>query len=127
MKKANFIGSLGATGMLSEYVRVQLEQGSCREATEALLSYERMLDEFKNRGGSLISDDIYFFDKVLTYTRLVNIARKQLDTTRASEYLSVAQKACSDARWTDCSERSLMDKTERIDRKVSIKCLSETG
>jgi hypothetical protein len=124
MKKANFIGSLG---MLSEYVRVQLERGSCREATEALFSYERMLEEFKKRDGSLISDDIYFFDKVLTYTRLMKIARKQRDTTRVSEYLSLAQKACGDAKWADCSEKSLMDKTERIDRKISIKCFTEPG
>src|SRR5437870_7105470 len=54
MRQANLIGSIDATGMFHEYLRVQLEQGSCSEAAEALLSYERMLDQFKGRDGALV-------------------------------------------------------------------------
>src|SRR5437773_6095197 len=121
MKKANFIGSLGATGMFHEYLKVQLEQGSCNEATEALLSYKRMLDQFKDRDGALVSGGLSSFDRVTTYVRLAKIARKQKDDGRASEYLSVAKKACDEAKWPDCSEQSIMDKTEMIDRKLHIK------
>jgi hypothetical protein len=127
MKKANLIGSLGATGMFHDYLKVQLEQGSCNEAAEALLSYERMLDQFKGRDGALVSDSLSSFDRVITYVRLAKIARKQKDDGRASEYLSVARKACEDTKWPDCSEQSVMDKTEMIDRKIHIKCLVEHG
>src|SRR6185312_5563348 len=118
MKKANLIGSLGATGMFHEYLKVQLGQGSCSEAAEALLSYGRMLDQFKGRDGALVSGGLSSFDRVTTYVRLAKIARKQKDNGRASEYLSVARKACKDAKWPDCSEQSVRDKTEMIDRKI---------
>ena len=76
MKKANFIRSFGAAGMFHEYLKVQLEQGSCDEATEALLSYERMLEQFKDRDGALILGGLSSFDRVSTHVRLVKIVRK---------------------------------------------------
>ena len=127
MRQANLIGSIGATGMFHEYLRVQLEQGSCSEAAEALLSYERMLDQFKGRDGALVSGGLSSFERVITYVRLAKIARKQNDGVRASEYLSVARKACDDGKGPDCSEQSVMDKTEMIDRKIHIKCLVGHG
>jgi hypothetical protein len=127
MKKAKLIGSLGATGMFHEYLKAQLEQGSCGEAAEALLSYERMLDQFKGRDGALVLGGLSSFERVTTYVRLAKIARKQKDDGRASEYLSVARKACEEAKWADCSEQSVMNKTEMMDRKIHIKCLVEHG
>src|SRR5438093_3637584 len=76
MKKANFIRSFGAAGMFHEYLKVQLEQGSCDEATEALLSYERMLEQFKDRDGALILGGLSSFDRVSTHVRLAKIVRK---------------------------------------------------
>jgi hypothetical protein len=127
MKKTNLLGSLGVTGMFHEYLKVQLEQGSCSEAAEALLSYERMLDQFKGQDGALVSDSFSSFERVTTYVRLAKIARKQNEDVRASEYLSVAKKACDEAKWPDCSEQSIMAKTEMIDRKIHIKCLVGHG
>jgi hypothetical protein len=127
MRQANLIGSLGATGMFHEYLRVQLEQGSCSEATEALLSYERMLNQFEGRDGALLSGGLSLFERVTRYVRLAKIARKQNEGVRAAEYLSVARKACDEAKWPDCSEQSIMDKTEMIDRKIHIKCLVGHG
>ena|SRR5438128_8630413 len=73
MRQANLIGSIGATGMFHEYLRVQLEQGSCSEAAEALLSYERMLDQFKGRDGALVSGGLSSFERVITYVRLAKL------------------------------------------------------
>jgi hypothetical protein len=126
MKTANSIGSLGATGMLSEYVKSRLETGGCSEARQALLTFDRSLEELRRRDGDKISD-LYFFDRVLTYTRLAKIARKQGDQAGAAQYLSVARKTCSDGKWSDCSEKSLHDIVEQIDRKLPIQCLAGTG
>jgi hypothetical protein len=126
LKQANSIGSLGATGMLSEYVKSRLETGSCSEAREALLTFDRALGDFSKRDGARLSD-LYFFDRVLTYTRLAKIARKQGDQAGAAQYLSVAQKTCSGGKWSDCSEKSLNDITEQLDRKLPIKCLAGAG
>lgn len=125
-EKANFIGSFGATGILSEYVKSRLETGSCSEAREALLTFDRALDDFRKREGAFASD-LYFFDRVLTYTRLAKIARKQGDEGSTAQYLSVAQKTCTGGKWSDCSEKSLNDIAEQIDRKIPIKCLVEAG
>lgn len=124
MEKANFIGSYGATGMFSEYVRSRLETGSCAEAREALLTFDRALEEFRKGDGAKLSD-LYFFDRVLTYMRLAKIARKQGDQAGAAQYLSIAQKTCNGGKWSDCSERALNDITEQLDRKLPIKCLAE--
>lgn len=123
MEKANFIGSYGATGMFSEYVRSRLETGSCAEAREALLTFDRALEEFRKGDGAGLSD-FYFFDRVLTYTRLAKVARKQGDQAGAAQYLSVAQKTCTGGKWSNCSEKSLNAIVEQIDRKFPIKCLA---
>ena len=86
-----------------------------------------MLDQFEERDGALIAGNLSSFDRFITYVRLTKIARKQGDNVRAAEYLSVARNACDDAKWSDCSEQLIMDITARIDKKLSIKCLSETG
>ena len=124
MKTANSIGSLAATGMLSEYVKSRLETGSCSEAKEALLTFDRALEDLRKREGARLSE-LYFFDRVLTYTRLAKIARKQGDQALAAQYLSVARKTCSGGKWADCSEKALNDITEQLDRKLPIKCLAE--
>src|SRR5437867_12947998 len=102
MRQANLIGSIDATGMFHEYLRVQLHQGSCGEAAEALLSYERMLDQFKGRAGALVSGGLSSFERVTTYVRLAKIAWKENDGARVSEYLSVAKTACYVVKWPDC-------------------------
>jgi arginine utilization protein RocB len=126
LKQANSISSMAATGMLSEYVKSRLETGGCSEARQALLTFDRALDELRKRDGDKVSD-LYFFDRVLTYTRLAKIARKQGDQAAAAEYLSIAQKTCNGGKWSDCSERALNDITEQLDRKIPIKCLKGTG
>ena len=123
MKTANSIGSLAATGMLSEYVKSRLESGSCSEAKQALLTFDRALEEFRKGDGVKLSD-LYFFDRVLTYTRLAKIARKQGDQALAAQSLSVARKTCTGGKWSDCSEKALNDITEQLDRKIPIKCLA---
>jgi arginine utilization protein RocB len=124
MEKASFIGSFGATGMLSEYVKSRLETGNCTEARQALLTFDRALEEFRKQDVARLSD-VYFFDRVLTYTRLAKIARKQGDQAAAAEYLSVAHKTCTGGKWSDCSEKALNSIVEQIDRKIPIKCLVE--
>jgi hypothetical protein len=121
---AHSVGSLAATGMLSEYVKSRLETGSCTEAREALLTFDRGLEELKKRDGAHLPD-LYFFDRVLTYSRLAKIARRQGDQTAATQYLSLAQKTCAGGKWPDCSEKSLNDVTDQLDRKIAIKCLAE--
>lgn len=127
MTKANFVGSIGATGMFHEYLKDQLEHGSCPDATEALLSFDRMLKHFKDRDGALIGEKFSQFDRIVTYVRLANIAKKEGDGSAAEKYFSAAKMACEAGKWEDCSEKQLRDITTRLDSQISIKCLREAG
>jgi hypothetical protein len=85
-----------------------------------------VLEDLNKRDGPRVPD-LYFFDRVLIYARLAKIARKQGDEASVAQYLSIAQKTCTAGKWSDCSEKSLYDIAAQLDRKITIKCLGQTG
>ena len=110
--------------LLNQHMHDQLANANCEGAKQALNDYLKHLDKFKDVKGSVISDTVYYADKMLTHVRLARIEEHMGNHTQAQKHMAIAKEACGQRKWEDCSEEKMVSFAKRWEEKNPIGCLS---
>lgn len=98
----------------STYADLQRVVGGTDEYREALLTLSEAIEQARSPNDPLLTDNVYFTDKALTYTNLARLEEGAGNSYKAGIYRKNAIEACSSIPWDNCSYEYL----EKISRKL---------
>ena len=124
MKAGGFTSSMAELMFFSNNLSTQLKNANCEGLKKTYYDYLSMLEKYKNVEDSFMSGTAYHADQTLIHTRLARIERKLNNETVAQKHIKIAQTACEQLDWKDCSENKLIEITKKLEKNNPILCLS---
>lgn len=111
--------------LLNNKMEEQFSNASCDGVKLSINEYLEMLERNKNIQGSLVTNTSYYSDNMLSHLRLALIEHKSGNIEQEKKHMQLAQEACSNRKWKDCSAKHITNFVMRIDEKRPIACLAK--
>jgi hypothetical protein len=106
-----------------QHISDQFENANCEGVKQAIQDYLYIIEKYKDVDDSILSDTVYYADKMISHLRLFKIEEYMGNKEESVEQMKLACDACMNRNWKDCSEDNLISYINRLDEKRSIACL----
>ena len=123
MKSGNMLSSALDYELLREPLQMVLSQGNCQAVKEALEKHISLVSKYKDIPESTLFGSIGYADLTLSHARLARLEQKSGNVERAREHIKLAEEACNQSHWKDCSEENILSVSMRFEEKSPIPCL----
>lgn len=109
----------------NDHMTDQMANGTCEGLRESINDYLKQMEKLKDIKNNLfVTESSYNGDKMLSHMRLAKIEEHIGNNTERANHIRIAQEACANRKWKDCSEEKLLDIEKRFAKNHPIACLS---
>ncbi len=115
IKTITFLSNARLFSWYSGYAEAQHAYAGDAEYKEALLSFLKLLNEYKDSNDILYTPKAHLMDKTLTYERLSRIEQKLGNQEKSAEYMKLAISTCPGTGWKDCSIEKIQMISKRLE------------
>ena len=123
IRAGGLTSSVAEIMLANQHMADQMAHADCEGVKQAINDYLRLLEKYKEVKGSLISDTVYYGDKMLGHVRLARIEAHMGNDAEAQKHMAMAKEACAQRKWKDCSEEKVLLFGKRLEEKNPIACL----
>lgn len=124
MRSGGLMSSMAEVMLIEQHMSDQMANANCEGVKQAINDHLELLEKHRDVKGSVISETIYYGDKMLAHTRLARIANHMGANEEAQKQMAIAKEACDQRKWEDCSEKMLIEFSKRLEKKQPIACLA---